>query len=121
MKPQYRLTRAAQADIRNLLVWSERHFGLAARQRYQLLLSTALRDVASDPCRAGSQSRPELGTDIRSWHLRLSRHHIPSPTEAVHSPRHTLLYVSGTSPLVILRVVHDAMEPALIRSNAEHQ
>ena len=113
MKPQYRLTRAAQADIRNLLVWSERHFGLAARQRYQLLLSTALRDVASDPCRAG--------TDIRSWHLRLSRHHIPSPTEAVHSPRHTLLYVSGTSPLVILRVVHDAMEPALIRSNAEHQ
>ena len=108
---QYRLTELAQADIIDVLVWSEETFGEAARRRYEMLLTTALRDVATDPARAGSSAHPELGETIRIWHLRNSRERARTADGIVQRPRHFLLYQPVRPGLVAIgRVLHDAMD-----------
>jgi toxin ParE1/3/4 len=69
----YRLTGAAETDIIDISVWSETQFGGAAGVRSERLIVTAFIDVATDPARPGSLARPELGSGVRSWHLRGSR------------------------------------------------
>lgn len=106
-----RVSAAAEADIIEILEHSEREFGRVARERYDKLLRTALRDLAETPARPGSAARPELGDDIRSWHLRLSRLRANLEGIAVRRPRHLLLYTIIEDEAVgILRVLHDAME-----------
>lgn len=111
MTAVYRLTDAAEADIVDVLAWSETHFGPAARLRYQRLILTALIDIASDPVRPGSLARPELGADVRSWHLRLSRDRAKGQNGAVLRPRHFLIYRPVDPAMIVIgRVLHEAME-----------
>jgi toxin ParE1/3/4 len=108
----YRLTEAAEADIVDILAWSEVQFGAAARVRYERLVVTALIDVAVDPLRPGSRARPELGLDVRTWHLRGSRDRVKGLYGLVQRPRHFLLYRPADAALIVIgRVLHDAMEP----------
>ncbi len=108
---RYRLTEAAETDIVEILEWSERQFGGAARRRYERLLVAALLDVAADPTRTGSLARPELGSHVRSWHLRGSREHARGPDGVVQRPRHFLIYRALDPALIVIgRVLHDAME-----------
>lgn len=101
-----RLSALAQSDIVNVLSWSARRFGDQARARYEQLLSTALRDLSAEPLRLGSAARPELGDDVRSYHLRHSRKH-----SQVARPRHLILYrIADGSIVEVGRVLHDAME-----------
>lgn len=107
----YRLARAAEADIVDLLARTEENFGEIARLRYERLLVAALRDVAADPERIGSIVRPELGAHVRSYHLRHSRERARSEHGIVLRPRHLLLYSAARPGLIgIGRVLHDAME-----------
>lgn len=107
----FRLTDAAQSDIVEILAWSQARFGEAARKRYERLIITALRDIAGAPERPGSVARPELGADVRSWHLRGSRDRARGPDGVVNRPRHFLLYRMIDPRLVAIgRVLHDAME-----------
>lgn len=107
----YRLTDAAESDIIDILEWSEAQFGAAARSRYQRLMAIALTDIVTDPNRAGSLARPELGPDVRSWHLRGSRDRAKGPDGVVQRPRHFLVYRSINPALIVVgRVLHDAME-----------
>ena len=106
-----RLSAVAEADIVSILAWTEDRFGRIARRRYQALLTTALRDIASDPERPGSTAQPELGLAIRSYHLRHSRDRASAPEGIVRTPRHLLLYRTVMSGVVgVGRVLHDAME-----------
>lgn len=106
-----RLAAAARADMVHILEHSEREFGLAARQRYETLVATALRDIAEAPERAGSASRPELGDGIRSWHLRLSRGRARAEGAIVRRPRHLILYsIIDDATVGVLRILYDAME-----------
>lgn len=106
-----RLSAAAEADIVSLLAWTEDRFGRAVRRRYQALLTAALRDIASDPERLGSAARPELGSTIRSYHLRHSRERVGALEGIVRTPRHLLLYRAIAPDIVgVSRVLHDAME-----------
>lgn len=108
----YRLSASAQADIIDILSWSHVRFGPVARQRYESLLVSALRDIASSPCRAGSMARPELGNHVRSWHIRLSiRSGTPDAARVKH-PRHFLIYRPEDTRIAVGRVLHDAMELA---------
>ncbi len=109
---RYRLSSAAQADIIDILAWTEKHFGDVARQRYETLLVTALRDISSEQGSVGCIERPELGEGIRSWHLRLSRERARTQTGIVHRPRHFLVYRLENDLVVVARVLHDAMELA---------
>ena len=107
---RYRLSQAAQIDVIHILAWTHEQFGEAARLRYESLIVAALRDVATQPDRPGSIARPELGTGVRSWHLRLSRDHVATGAEPVRRPRHFLVYRPEPALLVVGRVLHDAME-----------
>lgn len=107
----YRLTHSAQADIVRILAWSEEEFGTDARNRYQALIATAIRDAASRADNVGHIDRPELGDGVFSWHLAQSR--TRSPGVAVRRPRHFLVCRRDGEVLVIGRVLHDAMEPRL--------
>jgi toxin ParE1/3/4 len=107
----YRLARAAQTDIVDLLVYTHESFGGIARLRYERLLTTAFRDIASDPERVGSVARPELGENVCSYHLRYSRERAKTEYGMVIRPRHLLLYRLVQPNLIgIGRVLHDAME-----------
>jgi len=109
---RYRLSTTAQADLIDLLAWTQRQFGDAARKRYEALLVTALRDISSQPDRSDSVERPELGDGVRSWHLHLSRERARTETGIVRRPRHFLIYRVEHDQVVVGRVLHDAMELA---------
>jgi toxin ParE1/3/4 len=107
----YRLARTAREDIVDLLAWTERNFGEIARLRYERLLVTAFRDIAAEPGRTNSIARPELGENVRSYHLRHSRERARTQHGIVICPRHLLLYRHARADLVgIGRILHDAME-----------
>ena len=107
----YRLSDAARTDIINVLAWTHEHFGEQARLRYERLLVTALRDIASEPDRIGSISRSELGEHVRSYHLRHSRNQARHESGLVRRPRHFLLYRFAQPDLIgVGRLLHDAME-----------
>jgi len=107
-----RLSDTARSDIAGILTWTHAQFGEPARLRYEQLIVTALRDVATQPDRPGSIPRPELGAGIRSWHLRLSRERAAQGTGVVRRPRHFIVYRPEPGLLVVGRVLHDAMELA---------
>lgn len=107
---RYRLSATAQADVVNILSWTQREFGEAARWRYERLIVTALRDVVAQPQRPGSVARPELGAGVWTWHLRLSRARAAGDAGEVRRPRHFLVYRIEPELLVVGRVLHDAME-----------
>ena len=108
----FRLSGPAKADIVNLLAWTERQFGEAARVRYATLITAALRDISSQPDRVGNLLRPELGEGVRSWHLSLSRGRARTAMGIVRRPRHFLIYRIEGDLVVVGRVLHDAMELA---------
>ena len=105
---EYRLTRAAQADIISILAWSDEQFGEEARKRYEALIVTAIRDAASRTDKAGHTPRPELGEGVFSWHLSQSR--ARSPGSGVRRPRHFLICRRDGEMLIIGRILHDAMD-----------
>ncbi|WLD96314.1 type II toxin-antitoxin system RelE/ParE family toxin [Agrobacterium leguminum] len=107
----FRLSAAAQADIIEILAQTHERFGELARLRYEYLLVTALRDLADEPYRIGSIERPELGDDVRSYHLRHSRDRARHESGIVRRPRHLLLFRLARPDLIgIGRVLYDAME-----------
>jgi len=108
-----RLAASAQADVAQILAWTQTQFGEVAQARYQRLIAAALRAVAHDPLRPGSMARPELGDGARTWHLRLSRDAAGAVAGRVARPRHFLVYRDMPGLLLVGRVLHDAMDPAL--------
>lgn len=109
---RFRLSASAQTDLINILAWTHAQFGELARQRYEALIATALRDIATDPERGGSSAQPELGADVRSWHLRLSRERARTASGVVQRPRHFLIYRVEGDTVLVARVLHDAMDAA---------
>ena len=102
---------AARGDIAQILQASATDFGEGARSRYASLVAAAIKDLLEDPERPESLDRSELRDGIRSYHLRHSRRRAATGGTAVKSPRHLILYIAPTADLlVVLRVLHDAME-----------
>ena len=106
MMARLRLSALAQADIAQVLSWTGHRFGGQAQERYARLISAALRDLATDPHCVGTVDRPELGEEVRSFHLRIVRRQA-----GVARPRHLIFYrVREASIVEVGRVLHDAME-----------
>jgi len=106
----YKLTSTATADIEEILERSEAEFGTAARFRYVRLIKAAIVDVSENPNRVGSRLRLELGREIRSWHLRLSRERARTNTGIVKEPRHFIFYRLRAGIVVIVRVLGDRQD-----------
>ena len=116
--PQYRISNAARADIVDILRLSQTQFGDQARQRYQVLILTALQAIAGTPFRIGSQHRDELAQGLCSYHLIYSRQQAKQPHGTVKSPRHVVFYrVANDDVIEVIRLLHDAMEVQLHLSN----
>jgi toxin ParE1/3/4 len=111
--PRYLIAPAAVEDIESILIFTDAQFGERARLRYEALLVRAIIDVADEPDRVGSSSRPEIATFVRSYHLDYSRKRVTDKTGRVKQPRHFLSYRARTDGTIeILRVLHDTMDLA---------
>jgi len=107
------LTETARADIVAILRWSLETFGFRARARYAALIATTLEDLRKDPNGFGSLERTELQAGLRTYRLRLCRGRAGLLHGVVTAPRHFLAYrLEGPDHVLVLRVLHDAMELA---------
>ncbi|QUD90593.1 type II toxin-antitoxin system RelE/ParE family toxin [Phenylobacterium montanum] len=104
------LTISAQADLAAILDISAASFGAQARRRYETIIEIALGDLLADPTCLGSLERPELGPKVRTYHLRYCRGRGKSRACLVGHPRHLLVYEFDDDRVLVLRVLHDAME-----------
>lgn len=111
--PRVIVSPAAESDIQAILAWTHQHFGNRGRLRYEALLVRAILDVADDPGRPGSHTRPEIAPAARTYHLWHSRDRVEPATDRVRRPRHFLLYRTRDDGQVeIGRVLHDRMDLA---------
>jgi toxin ParE1/3/4 len=101
----------ARRDIASILAWTEEHFGLRTLKLYGELIATAIEQVAANPELAGSNKRPEIAENCRTYHLYFSRKSAGRAGYRIRQPRHLLLY-RFTDPnfVEIGRVLHDSME-----------
>jgi toxin ParE1/3/4 len=101
----YRLTPLARRDLRLIFAYTADRFGDRQTDAYRQLLNQALERIAADP-QAGSKLRPELGDNVRSvWLGAFARRR--------RSARHVVFYRPTDEGIVVLRVLHDAMDPTI--------
>lgn len=107
-----RLSPQAEADLDEILEWSEEQFGHGAALRYAELVIQALRDLGSDPARPSARQRPELPQGVYTYHLASSRVRVQA-ADRVKTPRHFLLYRVAVARVEVLRILHDSRDLAL--------
>lgn len=103
------LTGAAERDILDILRTTRTRFGIPQLRSYATLIDKAIQMVAEAPDRPGMLPRPELGPDVRLFHLELA-------AGRRGADAHCLYYTTGILPdgtigTIILRVFHEGMEP----------
>ncbi len=102
-----RLSVAAQADIAEILDWTERTFGEVASDRYEALIVDGLHALQVTEDATGARpvaSRPNV------WSRHLST--VPSTSDGakVKRPRHVLIYRVDGDVVTVGRVVHERMD-----------
>lgn len=113
MNPEPKLAVEARRDIGRVLYQSRRTWGSTARARYENLIYAGIDHVADDPLGLGSavignlRDDSDPAYDVRLWHLRSS---IPRGRLGVKNTRHVLLYRFDGQTVMILRLLHDAMD-----------
>jgi len=108
---RFRLAQPAQNDLANILSTSTERWGTEGRRRYTRLLAAAMRTVAANPDGPLTQSRNELASGLRSFHLRHAR--VTGPQAKIKRPVHVLYYRAIQPGLIeIVRVLHERMEPS---------
>ncbi len=96
-----RLAATAQNDIRAIRSWTRRQFGQRQADTYAAGLARLLARLAEAPDLRGSILRDEFDPPLRSLHL----------ATVLPRARHLVLYRSQPErTIVVLRVLHDAME-----------
>src|SRR5689334_8357763 len=109
MTPRYRLSPLTVADIDNILDDTLRLFGSLQEERYHKLILTAAERVAGDPHGVGTTARDDLSMGLRSSH-------IANAAGRMGAASHVLYFTpvtssDGESGIVIVRVLHDRMDP----------
>jgi len=104
-----RLTESARRDISHILRDTLSNFGPLQFERYTDTIEKAISMVAENPDRPSTRLRPELGEGIRSFHLHLATRRRGGASHVLYFVAETL--PDGTREVVILRILHDRMEP----------
>lgn len=104
-----RLTREAGQDLAEIARYTVATFGPEQAMRYAALIEHAIALLVESPLRATSRERDDLRPGVRSLHL--SR-----VAARRHAASHILYYHlaaagDGGKHVVILRVLHERMEP----------
>jgi toxin ParE1/3/4 len=99
-----RLTAAAEADYRQILLWTLENFGRAQMRTYAVTLSAALKALSADPAIPGVRERAEIGAQIRTLHVarkgRKGRHFVVFRVDDA----------AGQKVIDVLRLLHDGMD-----------
>jgi toxin ParE1/3/4 len=104
-----RLTLDADADIAQILRTTARLFGLQQVRDYARVISLGVERVTEDPLRPASLDAGWIREGVRLYHLEHS-------AGRRHGAAHVLFYkvaksVKGENELVVLRVLHERMQP----------
>jgi toxin ParE1/3/4 len=101
----------ARGDIAGILAWTEQNFGPETSRRYAQLLATVLSKLGANPELGGSERRPEIAANCRTYHLFFSRKAAGRSGGRIRRPRHFLLYrVTETGTVEVGRVLHDSID-----------
>jgi len=102
------VAREARADLTEILWTSFDRWGEEGKARYESLLEAAMQELGANPEHLRSKDCRELAPRIRSVHLRhVGRDH------GVRAPVHVIYYRRTRSSIVIVRVLHERMEPSM--------
>ncbi|BAI73209.1 hypothetical protein AZL_025710 [Azospirillum sp. B510] len=93
-------------------------FGTHQRQIYKGLIATAVKMVATDPGRGASWDRSAILPGLRAFHLENAAGRCGA---AAHTLYYAVEHSAGGSPrVVILRLLHESMEPKLHIARTSH-
>lgn len=113
------LSTNARLEIAVVLGWSQLNFEVMASSRYATLIQQAITDLAIDPHRIGSKWVESAGSAVGLYHIDRSRGRVASRSDRVRRARHILIYqVPDETSLVILGLIHDAMDQAAATQRA---
>lgn len=112
--PRLRRTPAFVVDQTKVLAESAAAFGRDGRRRYAALLKQSLKDLASDPKRAGVKEVPGRPGAF-SYPMRYSHDAMPEDMR-VKRARHVIFFriVDEGRGIQLLRLLHDRMLPTLV-------
>ena len=107
----YRITNAAKQDFKTVLKATTEQFGTRQRQVYKELIAKGVTMVASEPRGVSSWDRGNVMPGLRAFHLERA-------ADRRGAAAHTLYYAveqltDGSLQVVILRLLHESMEPIL--------
>ena len=102
----------AEDDLREILHWTLKRFGVGAVSRYAALIKQAVRDVGSGPNRLGAKLLPRMFiASARTYHIKFSRNRVEG--EKVQDPRHMLVCRVREDGIVeVARILHDSRDLA---------
>lgn len=107
----YRVTNAAKQDFKAILKETRERFGARQHEVYKRLIAEGVKMVAAEPGRGGSWDRGGIVPGLRAFHLE-------NAAGKRGAAAHTLFYAverlpDGSPRIVILRLLHENMEPKL--------
>lgn len=102
-------TRPAERDIRDILRQTLRMFGPHQARAYAGIIERGIALIAEDPRRPSSFDRGELASGVRMLHLDIAAGRRGGAAHCVYYREGRL--PDGTHGVVILRVLHEHMEP----------
>jgi toxin ParE1/3/4 len=107
---KFELTQQAGSDIEGILEYTASAFGLRQVGVYEDLITRAIILVAQNPDRPGSKLRKDIDAGVRAFHIERAGRRAGAGS-------HVLYYTLGLvdesrTGVIILRVLHDSMEPA---------
>lgn len=107
----YLVTLSAKLDFRAVLRETKDLLGTSQRAIYKGLISKGVKMVAEEPTRGGSWDRGNVVPGLRAFHL---EHAAGKSGAASHALYYALEHLAdGSRQVVILRLLHEAMEPKL--------
>jgi toxin ParE1/3/4 len=104
----WRLSRRAGRDVEAILRYTGRTFGPRQANNYGAMIHVAAARVAQAPYGLGTRARDDLRSGCRSFH-------VVRVAGRSRSARHLVFYRIAGDDVVILRVLHDAMNPRRYR------
>jgi len=112
-------TDLAQQDLRDVLRQTNDQFGPRQLRHYANLFDAAQALLGQDPCRPGSLDRSDLLPDIRLFHLELAAGKTGAASHCLYYKIGPLS--DGSLGVIILRILHQRMDPAPYLSKALQQ
>lgn len=99
-----RLTRAAEADFEDILIWTVERFGARQARTYATTLTRAISALTSGPTVTGVRAREDLGPGVATLHVARGR----------RKGRHLIVFrvrIERDEYFIdVLRVLHDTMD-----------